>query len=256
MNELPLHELIRKGQDSYIPHLSVDCVIFGLHMDQLKVLILRLKNTDVWCLPGGHVGQGESVDEAALRVLKQRTGLDKIFLRQFKTFGAADRAYPEEMKMVMESLDQQWDPVSWLAQRFISIGYYALVDHTLVNPSGGTFSQEYCWEDVQQLPLLMMDHRQIIEEAQQALRSDLNNTPIGYNLLPDKFTMPELQRMYETILGIALERSHFQKKMLRLNIYERLEERKEGVAHKRPFLYRFKPDQYQEALDKGLKFDV
>lgn len=256
MNPISLQELIHKGQETHVPHLSVDCAIFGLHFDQLKVLILRLNGTNVWCLPGGHVLQNESVDDAALRVLKQRTGLDKIFLKQFKTFGAADRAFPDEMKMVMNSLDLQWEAESWLSKRFISVGYYALVDHTRVNPSGGTFGQEYAWADVAKLPQLMMDHQYIIEEAHNALKLDLNNTPIGYNLLQDKFTMPELQKMYETILGIALERSHFQKKMLRLNIYERLEERKEGVAHKRPFLYRFRPEQYQEALEKGLKFDV
>lgn len=256
MTQLSLQELIQHGQQTHIPNLSVDCAIFGMHSDQLKVLILNIKGTDIWSLPGGHVKRTESVDDAALRVLKQRTGLDTIFLKQFKTFGAAERQFPEEMKLVMESLDQQWETGSWLADRFISVGYYALVDYTRVNASGGTFKQEYCWADVQELPSLMMDHRQIIEEAHTALKLDLNNRPIGYNLLPDKFTMPELQKMYETILGIALERSHFQKKMLRLNIYERLEERKEGVAHKRPYLYRFRPEQYEEALQKGLKFDV
>lgn len=256
MNALTLQELITKGQETHVPHLSVDCAIFGLHSDQLKVLILRLKGTDIWCLPGGHVQQQESIDDAALRVLKQRTDLDTIFLKQFKTFGDAGRAFPKEMKLVMESLDQQWEANSWLGKRFISVGYYALVDHTRVNPSGGTLSQEFSWTDVANLPRMMMDHRQIIEQAHSALKMDLNNMPIGYNLLADKFTMPELQKMYETILGIALERSHFQKKMLRLNIYERLEERREGVAHKRPYLYRFKPEQYQEALQKGIKFDV
>lgn len=256
MNYQTLQELIDKGEEAHLPHLSVDCVIFGLYEDQLKVLVLQIGDLDLWSLPGGHVRRDESVDEAAFRVLKLRTGLDDIFLKQFKTFGAANRNYPADMKLVMEKLGQVWNPDSWLGQRFVSVGYYALVDYTKLSPTGGEQEQQFQWSDIRQLPPLMMDHRQIVEEAYQVLQQDLYIKPIGYNLLPEKFTMPELQRMYEAILGVALERSHFQKKMLRLNIYERLEERKEGVAHKRPYLYRFKPEQYEEALSKGLRFEV
>lgn len=256
MNYEILQELVKKGEETYLPHLSVDSVIFGLHEDQLKVLILKIKGVELWSLPGGHIQRQESVDEAALRVLQQRTSLDKIFLKQFKSFGDTSRIFPAEMKLVMESLGLVWHPESWLSKRFVSIGYYALVDYTKVNATGGEFAQQHAWVDVEQLPAMMMDHNKIIAEAHQALKNDLTNTPIGYNLLAEKFTMPELQKMYETILGIALERSHFQKKMLRLNIYERLEERREGVPHKRPYQYRFKHEQYQEALNKGLKFDV
>ena len=256
MKKQTLQELIDQGEGVYLPQLSVDCVIFGLHHDQLKVLVLKVKDTPLWSLPGGYVRRDQSVDSAAEHVLKQRTGLDDIFLKQFKTFGSTERRYPEEMKLMMEKLGQVWNPDSWMGQRFVSVGYYALVDYTKVAPTGGEHVQEYQWTDFLQLPSMMMDHQEIIQEAYQALQQDLYFRPIGYNLLPEKFTMPELQRMYESILGVALERSHFQKKMLRLNIYERLEERREGVAHKRPYLYRFKPDQYQEALQKGLRFEL
>lgn len=251
-----LQYLVRKGQEAFLPHLSVDCVIFGLDQEQLKVLVLQIGDSTLWSLPGGHIGRKESVDDAALRILQTRTGLDQLYLKQFGAFGDACRAFPDEMKLVMESLGSQWQADSWLADRFLSIGYYALVDIRKVAATGGDFKQGWIWAAIDQLPRLMMDHHQIVQEAYRALKHDLNSRPIGYNLLPEKFTMPELQKMYETILGISLERSHFQKKMLRLNIYERLEERREGVAHKRPYLYRFKSEQYREALEKGLKFDV
>jgi hypothetical protein len=109
------------------------------------------------------------------------------------------------------------------------------------------------WWDINKVPPLIYDHKQIIEKALESLRLDLNDHPVGYNLLPEKFTMPELQRLYETILNESLDRRNFQKRMLSLDILERLKERKTGGAHKAPYLYRFDKKKYDKALKQGLK---
>lgn len=234
-----LEEFNRFGDRKYVPHLSVDCVIFGFHDNSLRVLLLKWKEGP-WCLPGGFVKHEESLDQSAVRILKERTGLDDIYLKQFYTFGDPAR---EKGKKQSEY---------WIGKRFISIGYYALVDYSKVNPKPDIFSSDCQWRDVAKLPALIYDHKEIVKKALEALRLDLNYHPVGYNLLPEKFTMPELQRLYETILGETLDRRNFQKRMLSLDILIRLKERKTGGAHKAPFLYRFDKKKYDRAMMLGL----
>lgn len=237
-----LKDFHRYGEKVFLPHLSVDCVIFGFHDNQLKVLLLKWKDGP-WCLPGGFVMYTESLDDSAQRILAERTGLDRIYLQQFYVFGDPIR---EKGKKVPDSK-------SWMNKRFISIGYYALVEFSKVNPKPDFLSVDCRWWDIKSVPALIYDHRQIIEKALQSLRFDLNDHPVGYNLLPEKFTMPELQRLYETILDESLDRRNFQKRMLSLNILERLKERKTGGAHKAPYLYRFDRKKYEKAVKQGLK---
>jgi 8-oxo-dGTP diphosphatase len=237
-----LKDFYRYGEKVFLPHLSVDCVILGFHENQLNVLLLKW-NDGPWCLPGGFVMHDESIDDSAIRTLKERTGLDNIYLQQFHTFGDPLR---EKGKKVP-------DAKSWMNKRFISIGYYALVEFSKVAPNPDLLSMECRWWDINQLPHLIYDHKQIIDKAHEALRLDLNDHPVGYNLLPEKFTMPELQKLYETILGETLDRRNFQKRMLSLDILERLKERKTGGAHKAPYLYRFDKRKYERALKQGLR---
>jgi len=232
-------DFYNKGDRVFLPHISVDCVIFGFHENQLKVLLLKWKEGP-WCLPGGFVKHHESVDDSAVRTLKERTGLHNIFLEQFHTFGEPGR---EKGKKAM---------TGWLSKRFISIGYYALVEFSKVFPQPDIFSIECRWWDISKAPALIYDHKQIMKKALESLRLDLNDHPVGYNLLPEKFTMPELQRLYETILGESLDRRNFQKRMLALDILVRLKERKTGGAHKAPYLYRFDKKKYDRALKQGL----
>lgn len=232
-------EFNRLGDRQYLTHLSVDCVIFGFHDNTLRVLLLKWKEGP-WCLPGGFVKHEESLDQSAVRILKERTGLDEIYLRQFYTFGDPKR---EKGKKHREH---------WIGKRFISVGYYALVEYSLVSPKPDIFSSECRWWDVTSLPTLIYDHKDIAGKALEALRLDLNDHPIGYNLLPAKFTMPELQKLYETILDEELDRRNFQKRMLSLDILVRLKERKTGGAHKAPFLYRFDKKKYDRAMKQGL----
>lgn len=242
MNSKLLKDFFLIGDQTFLPHVSVDSVIFGFHDDQLKVLLLKWEG-GAWCLPGGFVKHDESVDDSAVRILHERTGLENIYLQQFHTFGDPAR---EKGKKIAPAK-------SWINKRFITIGYYALVEFSKVDPQPDILSIECRWWNVSKVPALIYDHKQIMNKALEILRLDLNDHPVGYNLLPEKFTMPELQRLYETILGESLDRRNFQKRMLGIEILEKLKERKLGGAHKAPFLYRFDKRKYQKALKQGLK---
>lgn len=127
-------------------------------------------------------------------------------------------------------------PEYWFLQRFITVGYYALVDFSKAVPRPDVTSEACAWWDLQEVPPPALDHHRILQKALETLRKQLHDLPIGYNLLPEKFTMPELQRLYETLLGKKLDRRNFQRKMLGYGILNRLEERKSGVDHKAPYL--------------------
>ncbi|QMU27507.1 NUDIX hydrolase [Adhaeribacter radiodurans] len=237
---------------SLIPQLTLDCIILGFHNNQLRVLLLRWKNTQEWSLPGGPVRQNESVNAAAQRILKERTGLDQIFLQQFHVFGEVERYNRAE---IQEKLKLIFDPNLWY-ERAVSIGYYALVDYSSVTPTPDAYTDECQWWDIQDIPKLLFDHNHIIQVALQALRHQLSWQPIGYNLLPHEFTLPELQKLYETILDRKLDPRNFQRKLLGLGILERLPTRRKGGAHKSPYLYRFDKEKYEAGLKEGNLFFI
>ncbi|EOZ93613.1 putative Nudix-like regulator [Indibacter alkaliphilus LW1] len=235
-----------------IPQLSLDCVIFGFHDSSLKVLLLKWKDIGEWSLPGGYIKQTESVDDAAIRVLKERTALDKIFLRQFYTFGKVKR-YDNEL--IKKKLAHLVSDHIWL-DRVVSVGYYALVDYEKVFPTPDRFTESCDWVDLDDVPELLFDHNEILTKALKALRLELSFQPIGLNLLPDKFTMPDMLRMYEAILDKKIDPRNFQKKILKTGIVIRLPEVKKGVAHKSPYLYKFDKKRYTEVLEEGGLFFV
>ena len=225
--------------EKYIPHLSIDCVIFGFHGEQLKVLLPKVKSLDLWALPGGYVQKDEDLEEAAQRILEERTGLKDIYLEQFYTFGKAKRSTGESLKKMLLANDFVIDESSWVFGRFVSIGYYALVDFSKVVTKTGIYD-EYCeWYDIHQLPYLAFDHAEIIQKALETLRFMLDDKLLGLNLLPETFTMKELQILYETILDKPLRRDNFQRKILAMGILERIEKKFTGAAHKAPYLYKF-----------------
>lgn len=236
----------------FLDHISLDCVVFGFNNNELKVLMLQLSHSKEYGLPGGFLKKDETLESAASRVLKERTGLDDIFLKQFKVFSEPSRSnYNSAIK---EALDTESGPIfEFFSKRFISIGYYALVDFSKVNPTPDSFSDNCTWKNVGQDIPYMLDHKSIIADALEELRHQLNNQPVGYNLLPGKFTMPELQKLYETILGKELDKRNFQRKILSYKILNKLEERRTGGAYKSPFLYAFNLEKYEAALKDGLK---
>lgn len=231
-----------------MPHLSIDCVIFGYQARELKVLISKFNfKGNFYGLPSGFILHTEGVDEAAYRILKERTGIENIYLEQFKIFGEANR----NNKVVFDYLwqdeaerkkfiDISGDELQWFKSRFISFGYYALVDITKVTPQKTDIDESMTWYSIHDLPNLIMDHKQIIEKALDSMRLSLDKNIIILNLLPEVFTMKEVQDLYETIFEQTYARNNFQKKILELNVLERLEKKYTGAQNKAPYLYRFK----------------
>lgn len=224
----------------YLKGIAIDAVIFGFHDNQLKVLLIEYKQTGLFALPGGFIKNEEDVNAAALRVVSERTGLTDIYLDQFYVFGDYGRYDPAPFKAIMQASGYDAPDEHWLLKRFISIGYYALVDFTRVTPAPAAIFDSCEWYELNNMPPLLQDHTQIVKKALDALRNSLDDKLTGFNLLPRDFTMAELQRLYETILGKKLLRPAFQRKMLGLNILERIAKKWTGGAHKAPYLYRFK----------------
>ena len=209
--------------DELMPGLSVDNVIFGFHDNQLKVLLLECMNHRDWMLPGGFILKTESPEAAAERVLKDRTGLKNVYLQQFHVFGDPGRSGQSLMENAMKSMELPFETDNWFKQRFLTIGYYALVEFEKVVPVPDSISASCAWHDTDKLPRLIFDHKDIIVHALTSMRHHLNYQPIGYNLLPKEFTMKNLQSIYETILNRKLDRSNFNRKMLAAGIFDKKE---------------------------------
>jgi len=229
------------ADDAFIPHISYDSVIFGFSGDQLKILVLEYHNTEVFALPGGFVKQNEDLNDAVRRGLEERTGLRNIYLEQFYTFGSLKRHQPEILKTILEANGfDSGGKYKWLLDRFITVAYYALINYKDVIPQPDQLSDSCKWYAIDQLPPLMLDHPTIVEKAVETLRENLDRKLVGMNLLPPKFTMKELQQVYEAILGAKLRRTTFQRKMLSSDLLVRHEKKYSGRAHKAPFLYSFR----------------
>jgi 8-oxo-dGTP diphosphatase len=234
----PADEINENGT-GFIKNVAIDAVIFGFHDNQLKVLLIEYKRTSYFALPGGFIREKENLNDAARRVASERTGLDNIYLEQFYVFGDYARFDPEPFKVIMEVNGHHPSGSHWLLQRFISIGYYALVDFTKATPTPAAIFDSCNWYDLGSMPPLIQDHTKIVNKALEALRANLDHKVVGCNLLPQSFTMGELQKLYETILAKKLLRPAFQRKMLGLGILERVAKKYSGGAHKAPYLYRF-----------------
>ena len=236
------------SEKEFLTHIAYDSVIFGFSGERLKILIMKYHNTGLFALPGGFIRRGETLNDAAKRGLKERTGLENIFLEQFYTFGDTIRFKPEVMQTILEANGFSVSPEYWLLDRFISVAYYALINYHDVTLKPDTLSDSIEWYDLDEIPELMLDHSNIVSKALQTLRENLDRKLIGRNLLPQKFTMKELQKVYEAILGEKLRRTTFQRKMLSLNTLERHEKRFSGKAHKAPYLYSFKKNDVNNLL--------
>lgn len=246
-------EILQHGDRLFLPSVSVDCVIFGFHENQLKVLLLKFAHNKKWALPGGFVFKDEDVKDAATRVLQVRTSLKKIFLDQFYLFGDAKRTRQKHAKRLLKDAGITETENHWILQRFVSVGFYALVEYARVDPKPDEISSECAWKDLTDLADLIIDHKEIINKALQTLRLHLNYQPIGYNLLPEEFALKDLQSIYETILGRKLDRANFQRKILSYGIVDKKQKQYTGAAHKAPFLYSFNKKRYFEALVNGLE---
>jgi ADP-ribose pyrophosphatase YjhB (NUDIX family) len=227
-------------QTAYLPHIAYDSVIFGFSGEELKILIMEYHNTGLFALPGGFLRTDENLNDAVRRGLEERTGLGNIYLEQFYTFGNLARFQPEIMSTILRANGH--DPqkeYTWMLDRFISVAYYALINYKNVVARPDALSDSCEWYSVKKLPKLMLDHNAIVAKAIQTLRNNLDRKLVGGNLLSEKFTMKELQDVYEAILDSKLRRTTFQRKMLAAGVLKRHEKQFSGKAHKAPYLYSF-----------------
>ncbi len=224
----------------YLPHIAYDSVIFGFSGDELKILIMEYHNTGFFALPGGFVRINENLNDAVSRGLEERTGLANIYLEQFHTFGDLKRSQSSSMKEILVANGIQPDKDHWMLDRFISVAYYALINYENVTPKPDALSDSCKWYSVNKLPKLIFDHKEIAAKAIETLRDNLDRKLVGMNLLPKKFTMKDLQQVYEAVLGTELRRTTFQRKLLASDVLIRHEKHYSGGAHKAPYLYSFK----------------
>ncbi|MDD3872057.1 MAG: NUDIX domain-containing protein [Bacteroidales bacterium] len=217
--------------------IAVDCVILGYHHQELKLLLIKRQmepGIGMWSLMGGFPRREESLDDAANRVLFQLTGLDGVYMEQLYAYGEVNR-----------------DP----GERVVSVAYYALInigddDQNL------TGLHDACWCPLSQLPELVFDHRIMVDKALARLRRKARIQPIGFELLPEKFSLPQLQGLYEAIYQKELDKRNFRKKILSMDLLDKLEEKDKTSSKKGAFLYRFNQEKYNELLAKGFYFSV
>jgi 8-oxo-dGTP diphosphatase len=228
-------------ESAYLPHIAYDSVIFGFSDGELKILIMEYHNTGLFALPGGFVRTNENLNDAVQRGLFERTGLSHIYLEQFYAFGDVSRFKPDVMRTLLEANGVDTNGAyRWMLDRFLTIAYYALINYKDVTPKPDALSDSCEWYPIKKLPKLILDHKHIVDKAIQTLRENLDRKLVGGNLLPKKFTMNELQKVYEVILGEKLRRTTFQRKMLAADVLKRHEKQFSGKAHKAPYLYSFR----------------
>lgn len=218
--------------------LTVDCVVFGLDEGDLKVLLIERGLEPFkgkWALPGGFVRVDETLEAAAGRELEEETGVRDVFLEQLFTFSAIKR-----------------DP----RERVVSVAYYALVNLADHITRAATDASDAQWFSATKPPKLAFDHGEILSLALARLRGKLRYEPIGFELLPKKFTLTQLQHLYETVLGMQIDKRNFRKKVLSFDFLQALEETQREGAHRPAQLYRFNPAKYERLKKQGFNFEL
>ena len=220
------------------PNISVDCVIFGFDGEKLNVLLIEEKDIGQGIkqqrIPGDLIARGEGLDEAAERVLMELTGLNNVPLKQFHTFGDPDRIKGEKDRKWLELYRANPD------ERVITVAYYALIKMTDFDPNAQSFADKAFWQEIGNIPELAFDHNEIVEVALWKLQRHFELNKSGYELLPPKFTLNQLQQLHEAITQEELDKRNFRKKVVREKIVEPTEEKQEGVLHKPARLYQIK----------------
>jgi len=221
-----------------INNLSVDCVVFGFENNKLEVLLIKRKGNPKkgnWALPGGFVLKTETLDEAAVRILDETSNVKNIYLEQIHAFSKIDR-FP--------------------LRRVISVAYFALIDPEKHSLKPGIDTTDVQWFPVNEKIDFPFDHYEIFERALKQLRQRVKIKPIGFELLPKKFSLTQLQSLYECILGETLDKRNFRKKILGLKMLIPLNDYQKGVAHRAARLYKFDFEAYQNLRNKGFNFQL
>jgi len=225
------------------PHISVDCVVFGFDFRQLSVLLVRRQEVESdpepgkMKLPGSPIYDAEDLDHSAYRILRELTGLERIFLKQFAVFSSPERLQP------LSDLEWLHKMSGIQVERMVTVAYYSLIK---INGSPLPLSESSQWVNVDEIPQLTFDHNEIIQRAIGQLRREMLTEPIGFELLPKKFTVTQLQTLQEVLLGQKIDNRNFRKRILKLKYIVPLNERENGVGHKPAQLYRFDKKLYNQ----------
>ena len=228
------------SQDFFKTAVTVDNVIFGFDESDLKVLLIKRGTepyTGLWALPGDFIYAQENIDAAAARILHELTGLEKVYLEQVRTFGAVGR-----------------HPLG----RVVTVAYFSLVKTNRYDVHPSSFAQKAQWVNLSELRTvaLAFDHDEILDACFNALKQRVRIRPIGFELLPPKFTLTELQHLYEAILEAELDKRNFRKKILSMDFIVDLNESQEGVAHRPARLYEFDKSKYEKFVSEGFNFEL
>ncbi len=217
--------------------VAVDCIIFGFAEGELNLLLLKRSMEPAlgcWSLPGGFVKEHESAEEAASRVLSSLTGLDELYMEQLRIF-----------------TEEQRDP----GERVLSVAYYALVN--VEDYDKGLVQQHNAyWRNINDLPELIFDHDDMVRSALKRLRRKASTEPVGFNLLPEKFTVPQLQTLYEAIYGRSIDKRNFRKKIQTMDFLEKSEEKDKSSSKRGAFLYTFNQELYEKSINEGFSFTL
>lgn len=218
-------------------HVAVDCIIFGFDQGELKLLIHKRQFEPAkgeWSLFGGFVQRGESLDAAANRILFELTGLEEVYMEEIQAYGNVDR-----------------DP----AGRVISVAYYALIPaKEFTEASNSQYGAT--WVSLKDLPPLIMDHNIMVEKGLRRLKRRASSQPIGFELLPGEFTMPQLQALYEAIYQVVLDKRNFRKKILAMDVLIKLDSKDKSSSRKGAYLYKFDPRKYIQLMKGGYNFTI
>jgi 8-oxo-dGTP diphosphatase len=224
--------------DEFIESLSIDCIIFGFKDAELSVLLVKHgigPTIGQWALPGSWIKYNESLDDAANRILSSQTAVGNVYLEQFKTFGNVHR-FP--------------------SRRVITIIYYALVNIENFELHPGPTEMDAEWFNIHNIPKMAFDHNEILDNCFEFLKHKIQHEPIGFNLLPPKFTLLQLLELYEAILNQKLDKSNFRRKFIKMNLLVSCDEKQRDVSHRAATLYRFEETVYKKLIDKGFIFEI
>ena len=232
------------------PNISVYCVIFGFDFEQIKVLLIdRGQNIDNLrnqrALPGNLIYNNEDLDEAAYRVLEELTGIKDIYFEQVGAFGNPNRVNKESDREWLKSIRDKPNA------RVITAAYYSLVKIDDFVPKAHSFAKKAEWIPLTEIEELAFDHFEILQVAKEKLKQKIKIQPIGFNLLPEKFTLSQMHKLYECIFEKPIDKRNFRRKIQKLNILTNLKEKQRGVPHKPSQLYKFNEENYQLLTQNG-----
>lgn len=226
-----------QNKHTAIEGITIDCVIFGFNKGSLEILLVQHaegESLGKWGLLGGWLQKEESSDDAAKRILYELASLENIYLEQLKAFT---------------------NPKRVIEKRVVTIGYYTLVNREDYNIKASLAVKEAKWFKIKEVPNLIFDHNEILDFSLTQLQNRVRQAPIGFNLLPEKFTLLQLMQLYEEILGIELEKSNFRRKILHMKLLVPLDEKQKDVSHRAAKLYNFDSEIYKKLTQKGFNFE-